>query len=316
MDKSYYDILGVSKSADQEAIKKAYRKLALKLHPDHNKDNPQAEEKFKKLSEAYAVLSDPEKRKQYDMFGSQDFRQRYSREDIYKGSDLNDIFREMGLGADFFSRIFGGAGASRSASFRQRSGRAKPANGFEFFYEEPAPAESRGANLSYELAVSLEDVYNGVSKTVAYRLASGKMEKVKVKVPPGMPSGAKLRLAGKGEKGVSGAADGDLFIKIKVLEDKTFTRQDSDLEVECNVPLTQAILGAKVPVPTLAGKTLMVKLPPGSQPGTRLRLKGQGMPKFKEKGSGDLFAKVSVAIPTSLSKRQKELLEELAREGL
>jgi curved DNA-binding protein len=316
MDKTYYQILEVSKDADQETIKKAYRKLALKLHPDHNKNNPQAEEKFKELSEAYAVLSDPEKRKQYDMFGSQGFQQRYRGEDIYKGSDLNEILREMGLGADLFSRIFG-SGQNirfRTSSARRASGR--PAgNGFDFSYDGQAP-ESKGASLSYDLPVTLEDVYSGATKTVAYRLPDGSMERISVKVPPGVAGGNKLRLAGKGEKGAKGGADGDLLIKIIVQDHKIFTRQGDDLEVEQKVPFTQTILGGQMQVPTLDGKTLSVKLPPGSQNGARLRLKGQGLPKFKEKGSGDLYVKISSPMPSRLSKRQRELLEELAREGL
>ncbi|MDR1396621.1 MAG: J domain-containing protein [Desulfarculales bacterium] len=316
MDKSYYQILGVAKDADQDTVKKAYRKLALKLHPDHNRDNPQAEEKFKELSEAYAVLSDPEKRKQYDMFGTQGFQQRYRGEDIYKGSDLNEILREMGLGADLFSRIFGsGQNTAFRGSTARRSSGGQANSGFDFF-SGAQPSERRGASLSYELPVTLEDVYSGTTKTVAYRLADGSMEKVGVKIPPGMASGNKLRLAGKGEKGAKGSADGDLLIKITVQDHKIFTRQGSDLEVEQKIPFTQAILGGQMQVPTLDGKTLAVKLPPGSQNGSRLRLKGQGLPKFKEKGSGDLYVKISISLPSRLSKRQRELLEELEREGL
>ena len=324
MEKDYYKILGVAKDADQETIKKTYRKLAMKLHPDHNKNDTKAEEKFKELSEAYAVLSDPEKRKQYDTFGTQGFQQRYSGEDIYRGSDLNDILKEMGLGGgDFFSRIFGGGAqnvrfrTSGGPSTRRTTGSGAAPGGFDFsFFGNGQAADERGASLTYELPVTLEDVYQGANKTVAYRLANGEMERVSVKVPPGVATGNKLRLAGKGEKGGQGASNGDLLIKIKVQDHKTYARSGDDLEMEYNVPFTQAALGGSLQVPTLEGKTLSVKLPAGSHNGARLRLKGQGLPQFKGKSKGDLFVKIQIMVPAKLSGRQKELLQELEREGL
>lgn len=319
MEKDYYKILGVEKTSDQETIKKAYRKKALHLHPDRNQDNPKAEEQFKELSEAYAVLSDPEKRKQYDMFGSQGFNQRYKAEDIYQGSDINDILRDMGFGADLFSRIFGGGQkvqfkSGPSARTTSGFGAGQGAGGFDFsFFGDQGTG--KGADLSYELPVTLEEAYSGVSKVIAYRHADGHMERVSVKVPPGVDTNTKLRLAGKGEKGTQGS-DGDLIIKIKVQDHKLYARHKDDLEMDYKVSFSQAALGSQIEVPTLAGKTLAVKLAPGSPNGSRLRLKNQGMPKFRGKGTGDLFVRVLVDVPTKLTDKQKELLEELNKLGL
>ncbi len=327
MAKDYYKILGVDKKASQDEIKKAYRKLALKYHPDRNKDDKSAEEKFKELGEAYAVLSDEEKRKQYDTFGSAGFQQRYSQEDIYRGSDLNDILRDMGLGGDFFSRIFGGGGgAGRGGGFRTYTftgGGGQPGMGghmggmpgFDQGFGEAGMHPGRGHDLVYELPVSLEEAFQGATKMVSYRRGS-QVERVSVKVPPGIATGKKLRLTGKGDPGPQGAHPGDLFIKVRVLDHPQFSRDGDDLEVAQAVTFTQAALGSTVEVPTLEGKTLSVRVPKGTQAGARLRLKGQGMPQFHGAGRGDLYVKIVVSVPNKLSKRARELLEELAQEGL
>jgi curved DNA-binding protein len=315
MAKDYYQILGVDKKASAEEIKKAYRKLALKYHPDRNKGDAGAEEKFKELGEAYAVLSDPEKRKQYDTFGDPAaFRQRYSQQDIYQGSDLGDILRDMGLGGDFFSRIFGG-GRAQPGGFRTYTftggGPGQPMGGFDFNQGMP----QQGTDLVYELPVTLDEAFTGATKMVSYRRGA-QVERVSVKVPPGISTGKKLRLAGKGEPGAQGAPSGDLFIRVRVLDHPSFKRDGDDLEVSQEVSFTQAALGASLEVPTLEGKTLSVRLPKGTQNGSRLRLKGQGLPQFHAAGRGDLYVKIGVTVPQKLNKRQRELLEELAQEGL
>ena len=325
MAKDYYKILGVSKGASAEEIKKAYRKLALKYHPDRNKGDKAAEESFKEINEAYAVLSDPEKRKQYDTFGSQGFQQRYSQEDIFRGSDIGDILREMGLGGDFFSRIFGGRAAPGGGGFRtytyhtgtQSGPQGGPGmGGFDFGRDfSQAAGPIRGGDLIYELPVSLEEVYHGAEKMVSYR-RGGKVERVSVKIPAGISDGKKLRLAGKGEPGPPGGTPGDLLIKIRVLDHPQFVRQGDDLEIKMDIPFSWAALGHTLEVPTLGGKTLSVKIPKGAQNGSRLRLKGQGLPRFKGSGRGDLYVKLNVMVPKKLTKRQKELLEQLASEGL
>lgn len=325
MSKDYYKILGVEKSASQDEIKKAYRKLALKYHPDRNKDDKTAEERFKEVGEAYAVLSDVEKRKQYDTYGSTDFRQRYSQEDIFQGSDISDILREMGLGGDFFARFTGGRGGGGFRTYSFTGGRpgAGPAGGpgmggFDYgqtFGGYGQPGMAKGTDLVYELPVSLSEVLSGTTKMVSYR-RGGSLEKVSVKIPPGIATGQKLRLTGKGEPGPQGAPAGDLFIKVRVLDEAGWRRDGDDLEKMVDIPFTQAALGHTMEVATLDGKTLSVKAPKGAQNGARLRLKGQGLPHFKGSGRGDLYVKLNVKVPKRLSKRQKELLEELAEEGL
>lgn len=324
MSKDYYKILEVEKGASQDEIKKAYRKLALKYHPDRNKDDKSAEDHFKEVGEAYAVLSDPEKRKQYDTFGSTDFRQRYSQEDIFQGSDISDILREMGLGGDFFARFSGGhSGGFRTYGFgggRPGAGQAggPGMGGFDFgqgFGGYGQPGMAKGTDLVYELPVSLPEVLSGATKMVSYR-RGGKLEKVSVKIPPGMATGQKLRLSGKGEPGPQGAPSGDLFIRVRVTDQEGWRRDGDDLEKLVDIPFSQAALGHTMEVTTLDGKTLSVKAPKGAQNGARLRLKGQGLPHFKGSGRGDLYVKLNVKVPKKLSKRQKELLEELAQEGL
>jgi curved DNA-binding protein len=192
-----------------------------------------------------------------------------------------------------------------------------PAPGFDFSqaFSEGSRVPSRGTDLVYELPVSLEEVFHGASKMVSYRRGA-QVERVSVKVPPGVSTGKKLRLAGKGEPGPQGAPAGDLFIKVRVLDHALYTRDGDDVEVSQVVSFTQAVLGATVEVPTLEGKTLSVRVPKGTQSGARLRLKGQGLPQFHGQGRGDLYVKLTVSVPSKLSKRQRELLEELAQEGL
>jgi curved DNA-binding protein len=326
MSVDYYKVLGLQKSASPEEIKKAYRKMALKYHPDRNKDDKAAEDKFKEVNEAYAVLSDSEKRKQYDTFGSTGFQKRYSKEDIYKNSDISDILREMGLGGDFFSRIFGGQAGARGGqggfrTYTYTGGAARPGTGpgmgpgQDFGGFNQGMMAQRGADLVYELPVNLDEVFTGATKMVSYR-RGGKMERVSVKVPAGIASGKKLRLTGKGEPGLNGGPTGDLFIRVRVLQSEDYKREGDDLELTQAVPFSQAALGADIQVKTPEGKTLSVKVPKGAQNGARLRLKGQGLPKFKGSGRGDLFVKIQIQVPHKLTKRQKQLLEELGQEGL
>ena len=318
----YYKLLGVDKKASKEDIKKAYRKLALKYHPDRNKDNKQAEEKFKKISEAYAVLSDEEKQQQYDTYGSDGFQQRYSQEDIFRNADLGDILREFGIN-------FGGGGRT---SFRS-SGMGGGGNPFEQMFSQggggsqfqgggcgsscgghQAPPQ-KGSDHTLELAITLNEVLTGTEKTISLgRGASA--EKVSVKVPPGIETGKKLRVSGKGSPSPMGGKPGDLYLLIKIRPDSTFTRDGSDLTVECKIPYSAAILGTKIEVPTLDGKHLKVKLPASSQSNAKLRLRGQGLPGGKGKAKGDLLAKVIIEIPRELSDEQKELIKKLEETGL
>lgn len=318
-NKDYYKILGVNKSASTEEIKKAYRKLAMKHHPDRNKDNKAAEEKFKEVSEAYAVLSDPEKKKQYDMFGAEGFQRRYSQEDIFSGFDFSDIFKEFGFGTFGGRRRGGGAGIFENLfSGAAGSGRyRRNANSYgSFFGGFGGPGGPvKGQDLIYELAVNLEDVVQANQKTIAYN-SGGHHEHIKVTVPAGIGDGKKLRLAGKGQAGPEGGTPGDLYIKVKVLPHPVFTREGDDLYLNKEITFSDAALGTSIEVPTIDGKRLSLKIPAGSQSGSRLRLKGCGMPKMNGRGRGDAYVKLSIAVPKKLDKRQRELVERLKESGL
>lgn len=289
----YYETLGLKKGATEEEIKKAYRKLAITYHPDKNPGNAEAEEKFKEINEAYAVLSDPQKRAQYDQFGSNGFHQRFSQEDIFRGFDVGDMFKDMGVGTDdIFSRIFGGG-------FRQ--------GGFGF-----TGARQRGEDFTMEFPVTFREAYAGSEKRVAYR-RDGMREEISVKVPAGVETGARLRVAGKG--GVGSGGTGDLYLVVKVGGDPQFHRERDDIVVEREIKFSDAALGASLDVPTLEG-TKRVKVPAGIQSGTKIRLKGLGFPHMGKTTKGDLYVHISVSVPRSLSADQKELLEKLREAGL
>ena len=303
MSEDYYEILGVNKNASGDEIKKAYRKLAMKYHPDHAKGDKTSEEKFKKISEAYAVLSDKEKRKQYDEFGSTGFRQRYSQEDIFRGFDFADILREFGFGGTTFTS---GRGGGTRFSF----GSGSP---FGAFQKQQAPI--KGSDLVYELPLTLQEIASGASKTISYQ-HKGRIEKMTVKIPKGMVSGKKLRLAGKGEPSPYGGPPGDLYVQSKVLEDPLYSLKDHDLIVSREIKLSESILGTSISVPTIEGRALNLKIPPGTKHKTKMRLAGHGLPHMKGKGKGDLYVHIHVSIPKKLTVEQKKLVEKLGQVGL
>ncbi len=297
----YYKMLGIKKDASEVEIKKAYRKLALKYHPDQTKGDKGAEEKFKTISEAYAVLSDSEKRKQYDTFGADGFQQRFSQEDIFRGDDLGDILKEFGFGGGGF---FGGRGGGSRFSFG--SGNS--------FGRHPGQQAMKGTDLIYELPLSLQDVASGVNRTIAIQHGE-KSEKISVKIPKGMISGKKLRLAGKGEPGPYGGPHGDLFIKAKLINDPLYNVKDHDLYMNHTIKLSKALLGTTLEVPDLNGKQLSLKIPPGTKHKTKMRLAGHGLPHMKGKGAGNLFITILVDIPVELTEEQKKLIQALADTG-
>ncbi|MBW2054797.1 MAG: DnaJ domain-containing protein [Deltaproteobacteria bacterium] len=294
----YYKILGVNKNASKEDIKKSYRKLAMKYHPDHTKGNKSAEEKFKKISEAYAVLSDKEKRKQYDTFGAAGFQQRFSQEDIFKGFDFDNILSEL-------------FGKGRGNGMRFSFGGGTPFDG----YQRQQKARSKGADLVYELPLTLEEVATGTSKTVSYQ-HHGRSEKITVKIPKGMISGKKLRVAGKGDPDPYGGPPGDLYIQSKVLVDKVYDSKGYDLYMYKEIKLSEALLGSSISVPTLGKKELSLKIPPGTKHKTKMRLAGHGLPHMNGKDTGDLYVYIQLNMPVKLTKKQKKLIEQLAEVGL
>ncbi len=291
----YYKILGVSKTATDTEIKKAYRKLAMKNHPDHSKGDKGAEEMFKKVSEAYAVLSDKEKRQQYDTFGSTGFHQRYSQEDIFRNVDLGDILKEFGFGGQGRRFSFGG--------------------GSPFGAQQRRQAPVKGSDLVYELPLTLQEVASGTSKAVTFQ-HQGRNENITVKIPPGMITGKKLRLAGKGEQSGYGGPAGDLYIQSRVSTDPVFTAEEYDLYTTTTILLSESLLGTQVGIPTLDGGELNLKIPPGTRHKTRMRLTGHGLPKMKDSSKGDLYVTVMVDIPKDLTPEQKKLVKKLAAAGM
>jgi len=327
--RDYYEILELKKSATHEEIKKAYRELALRHHPDRvaPEKKKEAEEWFKEMSEAYAVLSDPKKRALYDQYGHSGIDQKYAYEDVFKGTDFTGVFEGMGdfgLGGSFFENLFGDLGADMFRS--RRRGR------------QPGASSARGRDIELAVAVTLEEARLGAEKAIGLPRydtcaacggsgtrqdavkttcpdcgGQGKVRttrQLSVTIPPGVDDGSRLRVKGEGEAGPRGR--GDLFVVVEMRSHGLFERDGSDLFAEISVSPAEAVLGAEKRVPTLEGSVVM-RIPPGTQSGTVFRLKGKGMPKLRESGTGDELVKLSVSIPTRLSPRQRELFEELAR---
>ena len=301
----YYKILGIDKKASEGDIKKAYRKLAMKYHPDHAKGDKSAEDKFKKISEAYAVLSDPEKRKQYDTFGADGFQQRFSQEDIFRNVDFGDIFREFGLHTR--------GSATGDGGIRFSFGGSSFGNAFAGRSRQQAPV--KGSDIVYELPLTLYEVTNGATKAITLQ-HQGKPETITIKIPKGMISGKKIRLAGKGKLSAYGGSAGDLYIKSKVVDDAVFEAEEYDLFVNRSIRLSQALLGTQISVPTLSSKELNLKIPPGTHHKTKMRLASQGLPHMQGNGKGDLFVVILIETPKQLSDEQKKIVAQLSDVGM
>ncbi|MCG6534408.1 MAG: J domain-containing protein [Syntrophales bacterium LBB04] len=306
MNTDYYKILGVDKKASADDIKKAYRKLAKKYHPDANPGNKEAEEKFKKLSEAYAVLSDKEKRDQYDNFGSDNFSQRYSQEDIFRNFDINEILRDLGFA--------GSGGRRRGYSYQHPSGADPFADLFSRGSQYHHMPEN-GRDLEYNLSITIEESVFGAEKKLALN-KDDKIDEINIKVPPGINAGRKLRLPGKGLPGSRGGSPGDLFLNIGILPHPIFARDGNDIYVDKSINYSQAALGTTIDIPILDGTSKRIRIPAGTQNNTKIRMKGYGVPNFKGPGKGDQYVKITVDIPRKLSDRQEELIRKLAAEGL
>ncbi|OPY10212.1 MAG: Chaperone protein DnaJ [Syntrophus sp. PtaB.Bin001] len=318
MAEDYYKILGLEKNASKDEIKKAYRKLALKYHPDKNPNNKEAEEKFKKISEAYAVLSDEEKRKQYDSFGSDTFSQKYTQEDIFRNFDINQILRDFGFGG---LGGYGSGGArtyrtgGRTRSYSTHGGGIDPFADLFGGQSQYTQVPQKGQDLQYNLSITLEESVFGAEKKIALQKAD-RVDEINIKIPKGISTGKKLRLAGKGNPGMKGGSPGDLYLNITVMPHPLFSREGNDIYIEKTINFSQAALGTTIEIPTLDGSVKRVKVPPGTQNNTKIRMKGYGVQGLKGGNKGDQYIKITVSVPRKLSDKQTQLIKALAEEGL
>lgn len=300
--KDYYKILGVTKKSTQKEIKKKYRELAKKYHPDTNKGDKTAEEKFKNISEAYEVLSDDQKRKKYDKLGANWNQYKGfsggGRGGNYSGN-IDDILSGNSPFSEFFKQFFGGA-AGGSGNFSGFGGTGGGAGSFS--------QQRKGQNLAVDMHITLEEAASGTSRVLN---AGGK--KLRFSTKPGVKNEQKLRIKGKGSRGIGGGVPGDLIITVHIAPHPTFERKDADLYADLPIDLYTAVLGGKAKVQTLTG-TLNIPIAKGTDSGKTLRLKGKGMPIYgKTNQFGNLYVKVSVQTPKNLSARETALFEELKR---
>jgi curved DNA-binding protein len=314
----YYAILGVPKTASEKEIRSAYRKLARQHHPDVNPGDEEAEERFKQIAEAYEVLSDPEKRRQYDQLGSRwrEYEQ-WQRAGGQPGEafDWQDISGQKRGGARHEYRTV------NEEDLEDLFGNAHPFSDFfeSFFARQPRGTErarrSRaGGDLETPIEVTLAEAYRGTNRVISLQTPDGRTRRLEVRIPPGVTDGTRVRVAGQGEPGQSGGPAGDLVLVVSVLPDPRFERRGNDLYTEVRVPLTTVLLGGEAHVPTPDGRTLALTIPPGTQDGRVFRLRGQGMPQLNQPDRrGDLYAEVHVRLPEQLPPRQRELLEQFAR---
>ncbi len=349
-DRDFYDILGVQKNASDDEIKKAYRKLAMKHHPDRNKDNKDSERKFKEATAAYEALKDPEKRAAYDQYGHEAFRQG----GMGGGQGFGDF---AGGFSDIFEEFFGGGFGGQS---RQRG-------------------PQRGNDLRYNMSVSLQEAFNGKKSQIRIPSYDGcdlcsatgsadksgpstcstcggqgkvrstqgffsierpcptcggegssiknpclkcsgtgqvkKQKTISVTIPAGVDTGTRIRISGEGEPGQRGAGNGDLYIFVEVQKDKLFEREEENIFCQIPISITTAILGGDVEVPTIEGKKARLNIPAGTQSETQFRLKGKGMSILRQTRRGDMYVEANVEIPVNLNSKQKAILQEFEKEG-
>ena len=349
-DKDFYEILGVSRDADDDEIKKSYRKLAMKFHPDRNKGNQEAEKKFKEVSAAYEILKDSQKRAAYDQYGHDAFRQ--------GGMGGAQGFGDFSGGfSDIFEEFFGG-------SFGSSSRKRRP---------------SRGSDLRYNMSVTLQEAFGGKKSQIRIpnyvgcdlcsatgsadktgpstcsscnghgkvRSTSGffsierslpscggegssiknpclkcsgtgrikKQKTISVSIPAGVDTGTRIRISGEGEPGQRGAGNGDLYIFVNVQDDKLFEREEENIYCKIPISITTAIIGGEIDVPTIDGKKARLKIPPGTQSETQFRLRGKGMSILRQNRRGDMYVETGVEIPVNLTNKQKSILKEFEKEG-
>lgn len=286
--KDYYEILGVSRSATEDDIKKAYRELAKKYHPDLHPGNKAMEARFKEINEAYEILKDPKKRGEYDRFGAAAFEPGFqgARTYTYPGGAVNleDLGVDFGGLEDMFGDIFG------------RRGRPRGARG-----------PISGEDVEYGLEIGFEQAIKGAEVRLTVN-----NEKITVKLPAGVKDGSRVRVPGKGKIGFAGGRRGDLYIVTNVKPHPYFRREDDDIYLEVPITITEAALGTKVHIPTIEGKT-MLTIPPGTQSGQKLRLKGKGVSHIKDKDRGDQYVIIKIIAPKNIDQKSRNLLEEFQR---
>jgi len=310
--RDYYSTLGVPRTATEKEIKAAFRKLARKYHPDVNRDNKDAEARFKEVTEAYEVLGDPTKRRTYDELGSQPqgFPGPFARarpgaaggpQVEYRTVSPEEMESLFGTTtnpfSDFFHDIFGRGSAAFQAASTPAAARGRRA--------APAPAPRRGGDVEGEAEISLEEAFRGTVRTIELTGPSG-TRRVEVRIPAGIRDGARVRATGQGSAGADGGTAGDLLVRVRMRAHHTFTREGDNLRVRVPVPLRVALLGGSVEVPTLGGKRVSLTVPAETQNGAQLRLRGLGMPRLKGEGAGDLIAEVDVRLPVPLTPEQRE----------
>lgn len=342
--KDYYEALGVDRSADDSALKAAFRKAARKHHPDVNPGDPNAEERFKEVNEAYEVLSDAEKRKLYDRYGEEwqrykdagytgdepqgSARRSTSNEDFgswftgNSGGYTTTDYSSAGDHSDFFETLFGNFGGSRRSND---------------VFSRSTPRPRRGQDIDAEVEVSFDEAFRGTTRrfdikaeetcptchgtglvrNTTCRTCDGagyipRIKTIELKIPAGVTNGSRIRVAGQGGAGDGGGANGDVYLIVQVAPDKRFTREGDNLRTDVDIPMVTALLGGKAKVTTPTGRVELT-IPAETQQGKVFRLRGQGMPKLKSKSAerGDLLARANVVLPTNLTDREKALLEEL-----
>lgn len=309
--RDYYEVLGIDRNADENTIKKAYRKLAKKYHPDTNTGNTQAEEKFKEVTEAYNILSDPEKKKMYDRFGHAAFDGSgadpggsYSytgpdgsyQEYHFTGGDMDDILKDL-FGGGFQQQDFGG-----DSFFGGGFGRGA--------YRQTGTFRQKGADLHAEISVSFDEAISGCDKMINLSDANGVGKTLKVHIPAGIDTGKSIRLRGKGAPGSGGGESGDLLLKVTVGSKPGFERKGMDIYTTVQIPFTTAVFGGEAIVKTLYGNVIC-KIAEGTQSGTKIRLKGKGVVSMKNpEVRGDQYATVQIQVPRNLSETAKRKLKE------
>lgn len=324
--RDYYEVLGVNKSATDAEIKKAYRKLAKKYHPDMNKDNPKAEELFKEVTEAYEVLSDKEKRKLYDQFGHADFDEGAGQGGA-GGQGFGSGAGGFGGFGGFGSGNFGGGGGFGNSSFHFNG---KSGDGYQEYYytgdnlddifdgffggsRKGRSRSKDGEDVLAKVEVSFEEAALGADKVIRFRAPDGSEQSLQVHIPAGIDSGQKIRLKGKGMPGQNGGGAGSLLLEVTVQSKPGFERKGMDIYTTVEIPFETAVLGGETIVPTLGGR-VSCKIKEGTQSGTKIRLKGKGIVSMKNPSQkGDEYAVIQIRVPKNLSADAKQKLQEYAK---